>query len=397
MNSKTLQIKKKYLLLIIFIAFGPFATAQEYAIGHVSTTFTDASRNNRAVDVEIYYPSDAAGNNVPVAVADGLRFSPLAFGHGFVMGWNAYQNIWESLVPQGFIMIFPKTEGGIAPSHLEFGKDLAFVIAAIKNLDTQQSSIFYQRVASTSAVMGHSMGGGAAFLAAQQDATIAALVTLAPAETNPSAIGAAATLSIPAMIIAGANDCVSPPAANQLPMFNAMQSDCKTYISITGGSHCQMADSNFLCQFGEATCSPSPTISRETQHQILSNYIGIWLQSQLESNCESGAAFNDLIESDSAVTFIKDCTYCTPLSTNKIMAADSFLIYPNPFNNEIAIESKSTQTVELKIYDAFSRLILQKSFTGNAHFDTTDMASGIYFYNISDSSSVTKKGKLIKR
>lgn len=397
MISPTLQTKNKCLLLLIFLAFTSFATAQDYAIGHLSTTFTDVSRNNRSVDVEIYYPADAAGDNVPVAVASGLRFSPLAFGHGFVMGWNAYQNIWESLVPQGFIMIFPKTEGGIAPSHSEFGKDLAFVIAAMNNLDLEQSSIFYQRVSETSAVMGHSMGGGAAFLAAQQDATISALVTLAPAETNPSAIGAAATLSVPALIIAGANDCVSPPIANQLPMFNAMQSDCKTYLSITGGSHCQMADSNFLCQFGEATCSPSPTISRETQHQILSNYIGIWLKSQLQDNCESGAAFNDLIESDAAVTFIKDCTYCTPLSVAENTGAHSILVYPNPFDNEIAIDSKLSQPLELKIYDTFSRLIFRRWFTGAMRFDTSMMASGIYFYHLTDSDLVTKKGKLIKR
>ena len=397
MILESLHFKLKCTLLFIGLGFIPSSIAQNYQIGHISTTFVDASRNNRAIAVEIYYPADNPGDNVLVAGSDGLTFSPLAFGHGFVMGWNAYQNIWESLVPQGFIMIFPKTEGGIAPSHSEFGKDLAFVIAEMENLGALESSIFFQKISETNAVMGHSMGGGAAFLAAQQDANIAALVTLAPAETNPSAIAAAGTLTLPALIIAGANDCVTPPNSNQLPMFEAMQSDCKTYISITGGSHCQMADSNFLCQFGETTCSPSPTISRETQHQILSNYMGDWLKSQLQSDCEAGAAFDGLLESDSAVSFVKSCEFCTPLLVGENLETVSLLVYPNPFDAAIAIENKSAHRTELSIYDVFSRLIFRKSFTGNMKLDTSDFPSGIYFYSATDSRSFTKKGKLIKR
>ena len=29
------------------------------------------------------------------------------------MEWSAYQNLWEEIVPKGYIMVFPKTEMGL--------------------------------------------------------------------------------------------------------------------------------------------------------------------------------------------------------------------------------------------------------------------------------------------
>ena len=109
--------------------------------------------------------------------------------------------------------------------------------------------------------MGHSMGGGASFLAAQLNSNIKTLVNFAPAETNPSAITAAASITIPSLIFAGVNDCVTPQNTNQIPMYNGLGSSCKTLISIIGASHCQMSNSNSLCNFGELTCTPTATIT----------------------------------------------------------------------------------------------------------------------------------------
>ncbi|MBK7966630.1 MAG: hypothetical protein IPK10_16055 [Bacteroidetes bacterium] len=157
--------------------------------------------------------------------------------------------------------------------------------------------------------MGHSMGGGAAFLAAQFDPSIKTIATLAAAETNPSAIQAAASLSIPSLIIAGGNDCVTPPPANQVPMYDSLQSSCKTYVSINGGSHCQMADNNFLCSIGEATCTPQPTITRAEQHVVISNYLIPWLKYELKSDCASGAQFDSLITTDTSIVFQKHACF----------------------------------------------------------------------------------------
>jgi len=221
---------KKILLLILLLNFCYITNwAQSFQIGHKQQTFVDASRSNRNITTEIYYPSATAGNNVSIASG---QFPVLIFGHGFVMVWSAYAPIWNALVPSGFIMVFPTTETGIFPSHTNFGKDIAYLVGAMKAEGTNSSSAFFGAVTNTSAAMGHSMGGGAAFLSVQYDSSITALATLAAANTNPSSIAAAAGITIPSIVIAGTNDCVTPPAQHQLPMYNSLSSPCKTYISI---------------------------------------------------------------------------------------------------------------------------------------------------------------------
>ncbi len=134
--------------------------AQPFAIGSRNITFNDPARGGRAIACEIYYPASAAGTNQPVALG---RFPVLAFGHGFVMGVNAYYNLRDAFVPQGYILVLPTTEGGFSPSHGNFGLDLAYVITAMQQRGSDPISPFFERVASTAAIMGHSMGGGASF------------------------------------------------------------------------------------------------------------------------------------------------------------------------------------------------------------------------------------------
>src|SRR5688572_25298646 len=119
----------KYLVLLFVFLLCRNLIAQPFQIGHTTITFTDPSRNNRAIPTEVYYPADVTGNNVPVTLANNSRFPLLGFGHGFVMTWDAYENIWDALDPNGYIIASPKTEGTLMPSHLEFGKDIAFVIS----------------------------------------------------------------------------------------------------------------------------------------------------------------------------------------------------------------------------------------------------------------------------
>jgi hypothetical protein len=59
------------------------------------------------------------------------------------------------------------------------------------------------------------MGGGSSFLAVQYNPAITAIANLAAAETNPSAIAAAANITIPALVIAGANDCAQGQASHR--------------------------------------------------------------------------------------------------------------------------------------------------------------------------------------
>lgn len=383
--------------LCLLSAFSFPIWSQPYAIGHTTLNFVDPSRGNRSIATEIYYPSDSNGDNVPVTTATTETFPVLVFGHGFVMGWDAYSNIWGALVPKGYIMAFPKTEGGLSPSHAEFGKDLAFVVTQMHNLGTLSGSILFGRVGLTDAVMGHSMGGGAAFLAAQYNVNIKSIVTLAAAETTPSAIAAASSLTLPALVVAGGNDCVTPPGANQVAMYNALGSACKTYLEIVGGSHCQMANNNFLCNFGEATCTPTPAITREQQHAVLEPYLGLWLDAQLKLNCDAGAVFNSTLTSDSSITFEKNCIQCEPLSTAVDQKKNRVGLSPNPFSAGFHISNQHRKHFSFTLFDSRSRVLLSKRVFAEQDFvNTSSLASGLYWYEILADDGYTQQGKLLK-
>ena len=368
--------------------------AQPYAVGHTTITFQDPARGNRNVPTEMYYPANSAGENVALAVGLEVKFPVLVFGHGFVMTWDAYENIWQNLVPQGFIVAFPKTEGSFSPSHMEFGKDIAFLVEAITALDTVSSSLFFGHVDSMNCVMGHSMGGGAVFLAASLSPKIKTMATLAAAETSTSAIQAASSISIPSLVIAGANDCVTPPANHQLPMYQNLQSACKTYISIVGGSHCQMAESNFYCNFGEATCTPAPTISRSKQHEILFRYLIPWLKYQLKGDCVAANAFNSGIASDTEITFQKNCALCPPSSLDDRSQMD-YSPTPNPFTESLFFNKLPAKS-ELVILDSMGKKVFEKDSTETVRLDTHLWPSGVYFYQIMDENGGQSHGKLIK-
>lgn len=382
-------------ILLWLLAFTTTAiNAQPYAVGHTTITFQDPARGNRNVPTEIYYPANSAGDNVAVAAGQEAKFPILVFGHGFVMTWDAYENIWLNLVPQGFIVAFPKTEGSFSPSHLEFGKDLAFLIEAITALDSTNSSLFFGRVDSMNCVMGHSMGGGSAFLAATLSPKIKSIATLAAAETSTSAIQAASSISIPALLIAGANDCVTPPANHQLPMYQNLLSACKTYISITGGSHCQMAESNFYCNFGEATCAPAPTISRAQQHEILFRFLIPWLKYQLKGDCVAANAFNSGISSDTEITFQKNCVLC-PASSLDDRGQMDYAPAPNPFTESLYFENLPSRS-ELVIFDSMGRKVMMQKASNTLHLNTHDWPTGMYYFQIVGANGEECHGKLIK-
>ncbi len=68
--------------------------------------------------------------------------------------------------------------------------------------------------------MGHSMGGGAIFIAANLKSSVDAIVALSPLKTKPSSVQAASSVKVPTLIIAGSNDCITPPDEHQVPIFN---------------------------------------------------------------------------------------------------------------------------------------------------------------------------------
>jgi predicted dienelactone hydrolase len=370
------------------------ANSQSYQNGHISTTFTDASRSNRSVPVEIYYPADVAGDNVPFAAAL-VKAPAIAFGHGFVMTYDAYFNVRDAVVSQGYIIAFPTTEGSLSPAHQEFGLDLAFVLRELNTLGTTSGSPLFGKVDTFNCVMGHSMGGGAAFLAAAGDNTIKTIATLAPAETTPSAITAAGSISVPSLVFAGANDCVTTPVDHQLPMYNGLTSACKTYISITGGSHCQMAENSFTCSFGESTCTPQPAITRPQQHVIIDRYLVPWLDQQLKGLCTQGVFFDSAIAADGDITYQRNCSLCPSLEVSNTIAAVA-TVYPDPCDSYVQFRLPYSAHATVRVFSIAGNKLMEHTILNEGKLNVEELPSGTYFYEVSGAGGSVLRGRFVK-
>jgi predicted dienelactone hydrolase len=278
-------------------------SSQSFQIGHTSILFVDSSRANRKIRTEVYYPSNRTGKNAPLNEAFAGKFPVICFGHGYQMSWHSYSYLTDSIVTHGFIIAFPKTEMKLFPSHLDFAKDIAFVLEEMAKSGKNPLSVFYNRIDSMNCAMGHSMGGGSAILAARLSSSVHSLSILAPLDTRPSSIDAASELDIPSMIIAGKNDCITRPEIHQMPIYSNLKSLSKIIVTIKGGSHCQMADRSTICKLGESTCKPDPEISYNAQHSIVVKYLLNWLNFNLKGDLASAEQFDALLESDPSIEF----------------------------------------------------------------------------------------------
>ncbi len=320
--------------LLISIAMAPVVLNAQFEIGHVQHSYIDPSRNNREIPVEIFYPATVEGEGSEVAAG---TFPQIIFGHGFTMGHVSYQNIWEQFVPKGYVMLFVNTETGFAPNHEDYGLDLSFALNEMIEQETFSSSILHNHLTSMHALMGHSMGGGACWLAAAQNANVNCVIGLAPAETNPSAIAAAEDVHVPIIILSGSDDAVTPPSEHHIPIYDATSSLCKYFVNIVNGSHCGYANSGSLCDFGEFGFQG---ITREQQQAIVYDVLDIWMQDVLMDNTIVGTDFFNYFSN----TMASDLTFsCATAVENE---SNSFRIFPNPAFDFVVISNEFKTTIE---------------------------------------------------
>ena len=373
--KNAIEMKLKYYLIIVgILIISSDIFAQSLNIGHTSIMFYDGSRN-RNIETEIYYPADNPGENVPIASGN---FPVIVFGHGFLMSWESYQNFWVELVPNGYVICFPTTEMGISPNHENFGIDLKFVATQMQNENVNSNSIFFNSLRPKTGLMGHSMGGGASFLAAENNSSISSLINFAAAETHPSAISAAANITSPALIFSGDDDCVTPPNENQNLMYDNLDSDCKTHISIINGGHCYFADYNFNCNLGESFCNPSLNITREQQQLVTFDFLNLWLQYSLYDDQTAFNIFNDSLQSSTRINFSQTCN---TTSIQNSIDHSGLEVFPNPVINVLNLElAERNVGGVLSIYNIIGEKVYQKLVnTCNSQINLSKLPHGTYF------------------
>jgi len=269
------QDMMRFLLAVLIFVSATAASAcvAPFAIGERQVSYLDASRGNRSVSVLLRFPKATISASGPLV---GCGFPAVVVAHGFTIPGNRYAWLSNALVPLGYVLLFPRTEEGIA-DHLTFARDLEFVLQALQN-----DPAFAGVLGPASALIGHSMGGGASVLAAASAPQIDALIGLAPAQTNPSAISAAANVLVPTLILSASLDCVTPFAQHAGPIFAALGTPQaqRRLVSIAGGSHCQFSDGYFTCSIGEGSCTP-PSLSAAQQHAASAAQIAPFLRNYL--------------------------------------------------------------------------------------------------------------------
>lgn len=151
--------------------------------------------------------------------ASGLGLPAVAFGPGWLQPTWRYEELLCHLASWGVVTAVPATQRGIRPSYRQFATDLRTVLDLCTGirLGDGQLSIDPDRLG----MLGHGMGGGAAVLAAADDERCKAVVTLALAQTLPSALDAATRATMPGMHLVGGKDRVAPAIGNAEPVAKA--------------------------------------------------------------------------------------------------------------------------------------------------------------------------------
>jgi predicted dienelactone hydrolase len=332
----------KQPLFYLFLCYCFSSIAQPYAVGHRSLSLLDAARN-RTVTAEVYYPGISTGDNVAFAAGN---FPVFTLAHGFVIPGNTYQNFADELVPDGYVIVLPTTESSFLPNHDAYGKDIAFLNTAFRSGGVS----FFTQFNGRSAIGGHSMGGGASALAATQ--TIAdAYIGFAPAITNPSPVPQGGQIEIPALVFSGSADGVTPPETNHQPIYDSFASDCKSFVSITSGTHCYFIPSS-LCDLGESGVPGGMT--RELQQQITFDYLRPFLNTFLLDDSASWQQFQQTITADNRITFEQSCSI--DFTGNESILSVKTRVFPQPCSDVLQLEfSDPVMVLSLNIYDMQGR------------------------------------------
>ncbi len=367
----------RYIISAFFLVA---VTLSGVRVEQYSKIFVDPARNNRQINTVIYYPAEGqqGEENLPYIV----------FGHGWIMNHSNYQQLTDMLVNSGLIVAFPRTEEGLFPNHYEFALDLSFLQAVLYAENLNPDSPLYLRILAVPILMGHSMGGGAAVLAAAMDNGYASLITFAAAETNVSAIQAAQNVQIPSITFSGSADTITPPAQHQIPIYNNLGSDYKSHITFNGAGHLNLYNNTLI-----------PTILYPFIEYLKTGDIGDLdaFEAVLMDN-QDNLSFQ--IENNLWVSLDQHLAPALPIQITN---------FPNPFTSKTSFQlaiPKSSHT-ELNVYNLKGQKVraLHKGQLGmgrhsidwNGYSDAGKrLPPGVYLYSLStDIGSV--RGKLLLR
>lgn len=399
-----MKIKTLIVLCIINIVLH----AQTFPVGQISINFKDAARSGglatsgavqmpgtgRDISTELFYP--AVSNGTQVAMANGV-FPVVVLGHGFVMTFDNYNNIYNKLASEGFIVALPRTEGSLSPNHLEFGKDIAYLSEAVKALNTISSpsaiTLFNGKVSSKTALGGHSMGGGCSLIGAQNNSSITCAFNMAAALSNTagiSSIAGASLVTVPVLYLSAQRDCVTDTTVQNNHYFNTAANK-KFQVILKDMTHCDFGNgTSALCVFGQNSSGCANTTANSLLFDRYMNYLAPFLKNQLKDDCLEGVRFMDSITSNSSLRSGRKITGSIACVTgvNEEKNQNAIHIFPNPVKELLEIRTSRFDLNSSKIilYDAYGsavRFSSKMDVSGTSVvLDCSSLNPGIYFISV---------------
>jgi dienelactone hydrolase len=223
---------------------------------------TDPAVRRTAEELSQPGPHAVARGDLTAAGIPGVVFTPqsglglpaVAFGHGWLQPTSRYEELLRHLATWGVVAAAPATQRGALASHRQFAIDLRTVLDVCVGVRLGDGDISVDP--DKLGLVGHGMGGGCAVLAASPGASpgaatgaatdnrCRAMVTLALAETLPSAVTAARGCTMPGLHLAGGKDLLAPAVGHAEPVTRAWAGPVQlrtlpkaSHLGFTAGPH----------------------------------------------------------------------------------------------------------------------------------------------------------------
>ncbi len=193
-------------------------------------------------------PHRVSSGDLTNAGMSGLVFAPVAgrdlpavaLSHGWLQPAHRYADTMRYLASWGIVVVAPDSECGPVPSHGAMAADLvaALRVASEAKLGNGRVRVDPAKLG----VLGHSIGGGAAVLAAAGNSSIRAVVTVTAAATRPSAVEAATRTHVPGLHLVGDEDTIAEGDGRSIAAAWAGPVQLRTvkdasHLGLTEGSH----------------------------------------------------------------------------------------------------------------------------------------------------------------
>jgi pimeloyl-ACP methyl ester carboxylesterase len=179
----------------------------------------------------IYYPA-TPGQYAAIVVVPGYT------GYQSSLAW-----LGPKLASHGFVvMVIDTFTTGDPPDHR--AKQASAALQQVKELNANKRSPMYKKVDTKRlAIMGHSMGGGAALIAARENPQLKAALAYTVWSTDRKFD----TMSVPTMLIACERDVIAPNGVHGNPIYDSLPGGMhKAYVEIKGQTHfCPQLPGNY--------------------------------------------------------------------------------------------------------------------------------------------------------